>query len=92
MTDHSRVRFARNPDMIWTGVDGQTVMLSIDRGEYFGLGGVGGRVWEVLAEPVTADEICERLISEFDVDPGVCRADLAAFLSDLLESGIVHQR
>ena len=90
MPSGSSVRFARNPDLIWTAVDGETVMLSIERGEYFGLGGAGSTIWEVLAEPVTADEICDRLVAEFEVDADVCRADLTAFLCDLVRAGIVY--
>jgi len=47
----------KSPDLIATDMDGETVMMSIESGEYFGLGGVGGRVWELLAQPMTLDQL-----------------------------------
>lgn len=91
MPSGDEARFARNPGLIWTAVDGETVMLSIDRGEYFGLGGAGGSIWEALEQPRTAGEICARLVAEYEVDPRACREDVAAFLRELLALGIVRQ-
>lgn len=91
MSSRPDPRYERNPDLVWTDVDGETVMLSIARGEYFGLGGAGSRIWEELAVPVTVDEICKRLVVEFDVDVDICRADLTAFLDEVLEADIVRR-
>ena len=44
----------RDPDMIAAEMDGDLVMMSIERGEYFGVGGVGPRLWELLEAPWTA--------------------------------------
>ena len=90
-TDILSGRFERNPDLIWTDVDGETVMLSIERGEYFGLGGIGGHIWQLLAEPVTVDEICQSVVAEFDVDADTCRADVSALLMELLDNEAVFR-
>lgn len=79
----------RNPDLIAADMDGETVMMSIERGEYFGLGGVGGRVWELLTQPTTLEQLTQVICAEFDVDPSTCRADLQNFLQELLANGIV---
>lgn len=85
-------RFERNPDLVWADMEGETVMLSMDQGEYFGLGGAGSRIWDLLAEPVSPAVICEHITAEFDVDAGVCQADVVAFLGDLLEADLVRLR
>lgn len=84
--------FERNPDLIWTDMDGETVMMSIERGEYLGLGGAGSRIWELLAEPVTPAEICARVTAEFEVDPDTCTADVVSFLGELLENDVIRQQ
>ena len=81
--------FTRSPDLIATDMDGETVMMSIERGEYFGLGSLGGRVWELLAQPMTLDQLTDAVCAEFDVDATTCLADLPRFLDDLLANGIV---
>jgi hypothetical protein len=84
--------YERNPDLIWTDMDGETVMMSIERGEYLGLGGAGSRIWELLAEPITPGEICARVTAEFEVDPDTCRADIVSFLGELLEKAVIRQQ
>ncbi len=83
-------RVERNPDMLWTEVDGETVMMSIERSEYFGVGGVGTRLWELLATPRTAAELCARIVSEFEVDAATCEADVTAFLGELVGSDVIR--
>ncbi len=79
----------RNPDLIATEMDGDTVMMSIERGEYFGLGGVGSRAWEMLAQPTSVDAMAQTICSEFEVDLPTATADLQKFVHDLLDHGLV---
>lgn len=80
-------RYLRHPDLVSADMDGETVMMSLERGEYFGIGGVGTRIWDLLAQPVSIDEICRIIGDEYEVDAATCRRDVAAFLEQLVESG-----
>jgi hypothetical protein len=84
-------RFERNPDLAWTTMDDEVVMMSVERGEYSGLGGVGSRIWELLADPLTTSEICVRLVAEFEVDAETCETDVVEFLEQLLQGGLIRQ-
>jgi hypothetical protein len=83
-------RILRDPDLIAAEMDGDLVMMSIERGEYFGIGGVGTLAWELLREPTTVDQICAAVCEEFDVDAATCREDLLAFANELLTLGLVQ--
>ena len=76
----------RNPRLIAADMDGDTVMMSIESGEYFGLGGVGSRIWELLASPRTLGEIVTTICAEYEVDAATCEADTRRFVSQLLEN------
>jgi len=78
----------RNPDLIATDMDGETVMMSIERGEYFGLSGVGGRVWALMQEPVSVDQIAQTICHEYAVDLAVCQADMQRFAQEMLQNGL----
>jgi len=69
--------------------DTETVMLDVDRGAYFGVTGVGRSIWDLLVEPATADSIVASLLTEYEVDEDTCRAEVHAFLDDLVEQGLV---
>lgn len=79
----------RNPDLISTDMDGDTVMMSIESGEYYGINGVGSRIWELLDKPTTLSEITTIICSEFEVPDLVCQADAKLFIQTLIESGLV---
>jgi hypothetical protein len=51
---------------------------------------VAARIWELLAKPTDVDRIAAALIDEFDVPLDDARADATAFVSLLLERGLVR--
>ena len=73
-----------------TGADGESVILNLDQGVYFGLDGVGARVWELLQEPTTPAAIADRVAAEYDVEAERCAADLRELLAELAEAGLVE--
>ncbi len=64
-------------------------MMSAEKGNYIGLSDVGARVWELIEAPQSLDEVCARLVQEFDVTPEVCRAEVEGFLNELVKHGAV---
>lgn len=80
----------RNPDIISTDMDGDTVMMSIEHGNYYSISGIGSFLWELLLEPVTIEFLCQRVLDEFDIDEATCRSDTMEFLAELLEQGGVR--
>jgi len=79
----------RSGDWLSAQVGDARVMMSIANGRYVGLGGVGGRIWDLIEQPRSEEELCQLLLAEFDVTEETCRAELAAFLQKLRECGAV---
>ena len=86
----SEVKIERNPGIISSPMDNETVMMSIEKGRYFGIDAVGTRIWELLEQPRTISGLCEILLQEFDVEPDRCRADVTGFVEKLLEKDLVQ--
>ena len=61
----------------------EMVLLDYDRGIYYGLNPVGARVWQLLRDGSTLEEIIAQLTDEYDVAPATLEADVAALLRDL---------
>lgn len=81
--------FVRNPDLVSTDMDGDTVMMSVERGNYYGIGGVGSRIWELLENPISIDDIVRRICFEFEVDEEVCHDDVSRFVEELMANELV---
>jgi hypothetical protein len=67
-----------------------TFMMSVESGLYFALNETASRVWQILEQPRTADEIVAALVAEFRVDPARCREEIGPFLAQLVERDILR--
>lgn len=72
-----------------SNVAGETVILSVDDGMYYGLDAVGTRIWTLLQEPRAVEEIHRRLIDEYDVPSEQCMRDLLDLLEELRERQLI---
>lgn len=61
----------------------EAVVLSLRAGVYYGLNSVASRVWDLLREPRTVEEILGKLLEEYDIDASSCERDLRALLQEL---------
>jgi hypothetical protein len=67
----------------------ETVILRLDTEQYFGLSGVGSRLWELLGNGTDVDHAVDMLADEYEVDPALVRTDVLALLSSLMGSELV---
>ena len=70
-------------------VDDETVILDLASGMYFGLDGVGMRIWESVSDGNSLGETAAAIASEYEVDKEQAFADVLKFASDLLERGLL---
>ena len=77
-------------DQVSAELEGESVILGLADGVYYGLEGVGARIWELLREPRTAAELRDAITSEFDVDAGTAWHDLSSLLADLAARNLVE--
>lgn len=73
-------------------MDGEKVMLSIENGKYYNLGQIGGRIWELIASPVTINGVVEQLVEEYEIEPDVCNQQVCTFIQQLATDGLVQVR
>lgn len=71
-------------------VDDETVLLDLESGMYFGLDGVGKRIWESVTDGKSLGDIAAIISAEYDVDEFQALADVIAFASDLVERGLLR--
>ncbi|TYL36442.1 PqqD family protein [Natronococcus pandeyae] len=79
------------PEQISTTLDEEEVILHLDSNTYFGLNEVGTRIWELVQEPRTVAEVCDAIVTEYDVDPARCESDVRVFLDRLAEADLIER-
>lgn len=80
----------RNPALLATNLDGEIVLMSLDRGQYYGLKKTSCRIWELLETPTTLAQLCAQLAQEYQAAPGQIEADVSQFMSQLLERQLIR--
>jgi hypothetical protein len=73
-----------------TEVDGESVILDLEEGVYYGLNPVGAHIWAEIQEPTPVEEITAAISAEYDVDTEQCREDVISLLRDLKENGLIN--
>jgi hypothetical protein len=71
-------------------MDGEKVMMNIQSGKYYNLGQVGGRIWDLLTDPVPVRLLISKLLQEYDVEQAECEAQVHAFLEQLYREGLIR--
>jgi len=77
-------------DQVSAELEGEFVVLDVNAGIYYSLENVGARIWSLLHEPRRLQDIRDRLLEEFDVDPHRCERDVRVFLQGLAEKGLLR--
>ena len=92
MTIHMESIVVRGGDQTFTEIDGDVVMMAIGSGKYYGLSGIGSRIWTLIAQPKQVGDLCSALLAEFEVDRDTCATDLLKFLNEMEAQCLVEVR
>ena len=79
-------------DQMASDVAGETVILGLTAGRYYGVDAVGARVWQLIQTPTAFADVQRTIVSEYDVEPARCEADLLALLQKMADAGLVEVR
>ena len=89
---HNSSVISRKSDLLFSNMDDEVVMMNIEKGEYYGLDEIGSRIWQIIENPVTLDELIQVLVEEYDVDRETCRIDVVVFIEELRKKDLVNIR
>jgi len=83
----------RVQNIVSSDIDGETVMMSVERGAYYGLNDIASGIWARLDRPIRVSELIDGLLARYEVDRKTCEEHVLAFLGRLSDAGIltVHE-
>ena len=77
-------KYIRNQEIVTANIDDDLVMLDVDQGKYFSLNPVAVRVWELLENTPSKNELCTILMEEFEVDAVQCQSEVQVLLDEMI--------
>jgi hypothetical protein len=90
VSGHSTVVAAR--DQVSSDLGNEVAILDLKAGVYYGLDDVAARIWNLIREPRTVNEIRDILLEEYEVEPERCERDLLALLERLAAEGLIEAK
>lgn len=87
LTLESRIALAK--DQVSCELAGEMAVVNLHNGVYYGLDPTGTRIWKLLTEPVTLDELCRSLVHIYDVERSRLESDVRVFISELADQGLI---
>jgi hypothetical protein len=82
-------RLRAHSSVLSRDLDGETVLLNLESGVYYGLDAIGTRAWNLLAEDHTLGDVCSIMVEEYDVAPQTLQQDLVALVNELCEKQLL---
>lgn len=92
MSISAETKLIRNKQIVFSEIDGETVMMDEKFEQYFGMEEVGTRIWTLLDSEQSIEELCLKLTTEYEVNKADCLKDIRPFLEYLIKQNMVYIR
>ena len=89
MADDEATLRLRDEGLNWREIDGEVVVLDVERSHYLNLNETGTVLWLMLVEGATRLQLVDRLMQEFDVDQPTAHDDVEAFVTSCRDNGLL---
>jgi len=76
-------------DVLRRTAGAESVLLDLASEEFYGLEGVGARLFELVEQPRSLDSVMDVLLAEYDVEREVLTSDVHALIVELLARRLV---
>lgn len=81
----------RTPQISHETIDGETVIINLDNGNYYSIDGVGADIWNLLSKGADEKCIINILEKNFEIDSNDFRAKLDSLISEFLDEGLIKK-
>ena len=81
---------SRNPSVLTAEMDGEIVMMSVERGCYFGLNDIGSDIWKRIETPCSFATLIEGLATDYEADRATIVTDVENLLGHMAKHDVVR--
>lgn len=80
---------SRSPSVLAATVQDEIVMMSIDRGSYFGLDDIGSDIWQRIEPPCSFGALIDALAADYEADRATIATDVRVLLDRMAAQDVV---
>lgn len=82
-------RVVASQDQVSANLAGESVVLGMQDGVYYGLDAVATRIWEHIRQPRTIEDVVAMLERDYEVSRERAEVDVITFVTDLRSHGLI---
>ena len=79
-----------HPEQLSSELDGETILLQMSSGLYYGLNEMGAKIWEMIQTPMAFQALKEQLLEAYEVSEEVCVNEVTKLLTDLHNANLIE--
>jgi hypothetical protein len=83
------MRYKAIPEALVATLSDGAVLLNLQTKRYFSLNETGTRIWEMVQQTADEETIVATLLSEYEVDEPMARAEVRRILDELIEAQLI---
>lgn len=73
-----------------TELNGEKVMMDLDKGKYFMLNETGSSIWDAIKGEMKVSDIVENIVKDHDVEIEVCKEKVLEYLELLRNEELIY--
>ena len=77
-------------DLFVTEIDGEKVMMHIENGKYYAMNEVGSRIWDLIENPISVEQLIITLYNEYEVERSTCEKAVFDFLESVYNENLIE--
>ncbi|HBY01513.1 MAG TPA: lasso peptide biosynthesis PqqD family chaperone [Rikenellaceae bacterium] len=77
-------------NILSSNIDGETIILSVIHSKYFCMDSIATDIWSFMIEPISIEDVVNKLIKDYNIDASHCTVEVLAFLEILLEKNLIE--
>ena len=90
MKSHDVYRI-NGPEVIYENIDGELILVHMEKGAYYTTDEIGTMLWEMIASRCAVSEMREGIGAQYDATPQEIEAAIGAFIVSLESEGLVSR-
>ena len=81
----------RTPQISHETIDGETVIINLDNGNYYSMDGIGADIWNLISEGASKIDIINVLDNNFTAERKVIESSLNSLIDQLIDEGLIKK-
>lgn len=83
------IKICQSKEIDATDLNGDKVMMDLEKGKYFALNSIGSRIWDLIENKISIKEVINNLLEEYEVDKDTCEKTVGEFIDKMNKENLI---